>query len=140
MGEATRVLIAEDEPSIVTSLEFLMRSCGFVTRSVGDGDAALHALASFRPDLAILDVMLPRRSGIEICRFIRGDVSLKGTRVLFLSAKGGVSDVQRGLESGADDYMIKPFSTRELVDRVRALLGSNGVATGERVGRGEARR
>jgi len=119
---AKRVLIAEDEPSIVTSLEFLMRQCGFETRSAADGEEALSLLATFRPHLVLLDIMLPRRSGLELCRLIRDDAALAGTRVLMLTAKGGHRDIDRGHQAGADDYVTKPFSTQDLVARAKALL------------------
>jgi DNA-binding response OmpR family regulator len=119
---AKRVLIAEDEPSIVTSLEFLMGRGGFETRTANDGEEVLSLLATFRPHLVLLDVMLPRRSGLELCRLIRADASLAGTKVLMLTAKGGDHEVERGHAAGADDYMTKPFSTQELVSRVKALL------------------
>jgi DNA-binding response OmpR family regulator len=117
-----RVLIAEDEESIVASLDFLMRQCGFETRIARDGDLAIGCVAEFRPDLVLLDVMLPGRSGFDVCRFIRSDARLAGTRVLMLTAKGGASDEAQGLAAGADDYLSKPFSTRELVERARALV------------------
>ena len=119
---ARRVLIAEDEPSIVASLEFLMRRCGFETLHAPDGPAALAALEAFRPDLVILDLMLPQRSGLEVCREIRARPDCRATRVLMLTARGGAAEVSRGLGAGADDYMTKPFSTQELVSRVQALL------------------
>jgi DNA-binding response OmpR family regulator len=119
---AKRVLIAEDEPSIVTSLEFLMRQAGFETRAAADGEEALSLLATYRPHLVLLDIMLPRRSGLELCRLIRADASLAGTRVLMLTAKGGNRDVERGRDAGADDYITKPFSTQDLVARAQALL------------------
>lgn len=119
---AKRVLIAEDEPSIVTSLEFLMRRAGYETRIAADGEEALQLLAVFRPHLVLLDIMLPRRSGLEVCREIRADASLAGTRVLMLTAKGGQRDQERGVEAGADDYVTKPFSTQDLVARAQALL------------------
>jgi DNA-binding response OmpR family regulator len=119
---AKRVLIAEDEPSIATSLEFLMRQGGFDTRTAADGEEALSLAATFRPHLVLLDIMLPRRSGLEVCRLIRADASLAGTRVLMLTAKGSHRDVERGLEAGADDYVTKPFSTQDLVARAQALL------------------
>jgi DNA-binding response OmpR family regulator len=119
---ARRVLIAEDEPSIVTSLEFLMRRAGFETRTASDGEEALQLVSTFRPHLVVLDIMLPRRSGLEVCRHIRADASLAGTRVLMLTAKGGSRDHERGIEAGADDYLTKPFSTHELVARAQALV------------------
>lgn len=125
---ATRVLIAEDEPSIVTSLEFLMRKAGFDTRIARDGEEALGVLKAFRPDVVLLDVMLPRRSGIEVCRFIRAEPALANARVLMLTAKGGRNDMRSGLEAGADDYLTKPFSTHELLARVKALVAERGPA------------
>lgn len=116
-----RILIADDEPSIVTSIEFLMRKAGFDIRIARDGEEALGVLTAFRPDVVLLDVMLPRRSGLDVCRFIRAEPALAGTRVLMLTAKGGRHDQQNGLEAGADEYLTKPFSTQELLARVKAL-------------------
>jgi two-component system, OmpR family, alkaline phosphatase synthesis response regulator PhoP len=118
-----RILIAEDEESIVASLEFLMRDAGFETRVARDGPAAIGLLGDFRPHLVLLDIMLPGRSGFEVCRLIRGDPSMKDTRVLMLTARGGARDEERGVDAGADGYMTKPFSTKDLVARVRSLLG-----------------
>jgi DNA-binding response OmpR family regulator len=120
---SARVLIAEDEPSIVASLEFLMRQCGYETLSVRDGDAAMACVETFRPDLVLLDVMLPVKSGFEVCAFIRSRTGLERTRVLILTAKGASADEARGRAAGADDYLTKPFATRELVARARALIG-----------------
>jgi DNA-binding response OmpR family regulator len=117
---SARVLIAEDEPSIVTSIEFLMRRCGFETRAVTDGNGVMEAIDAFAPDLVLLDVMLPGCSGFELCREIRRRHA--GVRVLMLTAKSARADVASGMEAGADAYVTKPFSTHELVDRVRELL------------------
>jgi len=117
-----RVLIAEDEESIVASLEFLMRQCGYDTHVARDGEAALRTASRIRPDLVLLDIMLPGRSGFEVCRAIRGDASLKATRILMLTARGAAADAQRGMREGADDYVTKPFATRDLVARAQALL------------------
>ncbi|MBK7660548.1 MAG: response regulator [Betaproteobacteria bacterium] len=123
-----RVMIAEDESSILLSLEFLLRKAGFDTRVARDGEEALGVLTAFRPDVALLDVMLPRRSGLEVCRFIRAEPALAGTRILLLTAKGGRQDLQNGLAAGADEYLTKPFSTHELLERVKALAAGKGSA------------
>jgi DNA-binding response OmpR family regulator len=120
-----RVLIAEDEESIVASLDFLMRQCGFETRVARNGAAAIACVDEFRPDLVLLDIMLPGRSGFEVCEFIRAHRRLAGTRVLMLTARGGAGDEARGFAAGADGYVVKPFATRELVSRARALLGES---------------
>ena len=120
---AARILIAEDEESIVASLEFLMRNAGFETRVARDGERTIALLGEWSPHLVLLDIMLPGRSGFEVCRVLRADPRLRDIRVLMLTAKGGARDEARGMDAGADDYMTKPFSTKELVQRVRALLG-----------------
>ena len=117
------VLIAEDEESIIASLEFLMRKAGYQTRVARDGDSALACAAEFLPRLVVLDIMLPGRSGFEICERLRADPRLAGTRVLMLTARSSADDEARGVDAGADAYMTKPFSTHELVARVRSLLG-----------------
>ena len=117
-----RVLIAEDEPAIVISLDFLMRKNGFETDIARDGEEALAKVDSFRPDLVLLDLMLPFRSGLDVCRALRSDPGLAQLKVIMLTAKGGVAEQQRGLASGADAYLVKPFSTQELVAQVRAML------------------
>lgn len=120
---AQRVLVVEDEPNIVESLSFLMKREGFDVRVASDGAAALQLVERERPDLVVLDVMLPRRDGYDVCKAIRADRRLDGVRIMMLSAKGRELDRSKGLALGADDYVTKPFSTRELIERVRALLG-----------------
>ena len=118
-----RVLIAEDEESIVASLEFLMRQAGFETCVARDGPTALARLADFAPDLVLLDIMLPGHSGYDVCARIRNDPRRAATRVLMLTARGSSSDEARGMAAGADAFLTKPFATQELVSRVRTLLG-----------------
>jgi DNA-binding response OmpR family regulator len=121
---ARRVLVAEDEESILASLEFVVRAAGHDVRLARDGEQAIAALAEYRPDLVLLDLMLPRASGLEVCRAVRSDPALAATKVLMLTARGAPNDVSRGLAAGADGYMVKPFSTRELGERVREMLGA----------------
>lgn len=116
-----KVLIVDDEPNIVASLEFLMRRGGHETMVARDGEEALTAVESFRPDLVLLDVALPYRDGFEVCQRLRADgwVDLK---IVMLTAKGREAEVAKGMAVGADAYVTKPFSTRELVDQVARLL------------------
>ena len=119
---AKRILIADDEPNIVISLEFLLRREGYEVVVATNGVAALDSVREQRPDLAILDVMMPQRNGFEVCQDLRGDPEMQGLRIFMLIAKGRDTEVAKGLALGADHYMTKPFSTRELVARVKALL------------------
>jgi DNA-binding response OmpR family regulator len=116
-----KVLIVDDEPNIVASLEFLMTRQGYDTLVVGDGDEVLAAVERFQPDLVLLDVMLPHRDGFEVCQQLRagGHRTLK---IVMLTAKGRESEVVKGLAVGADAYITKPFSTRELVAQVADML------------------
>ena len=117
------VLIADDEPNIVVSLEFLMKREGHRVTIARDGDAALAAIRAERPDLVLLDVMMPGKSGFDVCAAVRADESVADTKILMLSAKGRDTDLAKGTALGADAYMTKPFSTRELAEKVRQLLG-----------------
>jgi DNA-binding response OmpR family regulator len=118
-----KVLIADDEPNIVVSLEFLMKQRGYAVKVVGDGDAALAAVAEFEPDLILLDVMMPRMSGYDVCQRIRENPAWHAVKIVMLSAKGREIEVNKGLAVGADAYVTKPFATRDLVETVRAMLG-----------------
>lgn len=118
----TRILIAEDELHILTSLEFLMRQAGFAVISTQAGDAVLPLLARQRPQVLILDIMLPGMDGFQVCEQIRADETYAGLKIVLLTAKGRDADRERGLALGADLYITKPFSTRELVAQVQALL------------------
>ena len=119
---AGHILIVEDEAALSTLLTYNLEKEGFSVRVAGDGEQAIDALAEEQPDLVLLDWMLPHLSGIEICRRIRRDPATSGLPVIMLTAKGEESDRIRGLDTGADDYVTKPFSPAELVARVRALL------------------
>ena len=122
---ASRVLIADDEPNIVISLEFLMKQRGYETRVARDGDEALAEVERFKPDLVLLDVMLPRRNGFEVCQKLRAD-GWTDLRIVMLTAKGRDVEIEKGLALGADAYVTKPFSTGELVERVAGLLEARG--------------
>jgi DNA-binding response OmpR family regulator len=126
MAMVKRVLIVDDEPNIVLSLEFLMQREGYQVATAADGEAALEALAAQAPDLVILDVMLPKMNGFDVCRHIRADPRWKGVRILMLTARGRETEVAKGLGLGADLYVTKPFSTKELVAQVKGLLAARG--------------
>jgi DNA-binding response OmpR family regulator len=121
---ANKILIADDEPNIVISLEFLMKREGFQVLIAKDGEEAVQCIRRERPDLVLLDVMMPRRTGFEVCQEVRADPELAGLRILMLTAKGRDTEVAKGLALGADAYMTKPFSTKELVEKVRGMLGN----------------
>jgi DNA-binding response OmpR family regulator len=120
---AKKVLVADDEPSIVTALEFLLAKDGYEVLVARNGEEALRAIESSLPDLVILDVMMPLKSGYEVCQRIRSRPELRRVKIVMLSAKGREAEVSRGIDLGADLYVTKPFSTRELMDRIRGLLG-----------------
>lgn len=120
-----KVLIADDEPNIVISLEFLMKREGFEVTVAPDGEAALQAMTDNTPDLILLDIMLPKKDGFEVCQQIRANPAWQGVKVVMLTAKGRDTEVTKGLALGADVYMTKPFSTKDLVQQVKQLLGEN---------------
>ncbi|WP_028995402.1 response regulator transcription factor [Azonexus hydrophilus] len=118
-----RILIVDDEPNIVISLEFLMKKEGFEVAVATDGEEALAQVAGFNPDLVLLDVMMPKKSGFEVCEALRADPSRAGLQIVMLTAKGRDTEVAKGLAIGADAYVTKPFSTKELLARVKEMLG-----------------
>ncbi len=120
-----RILIADDEPNIVVSLEYLMKREGYAVSVAREGGAALAMIREQRPDLVLLDVMMPGLSGFEVCQEVRADPLLSGVKILMLSAKGRETDIAKGRALGADAYLTKPFATRELVARVRELLAGD---------------
>jgi len=124
---AASVLIADDDPNIVLSLEFLMKRAGYEVRVAHDGDAVLQAVAEAVTDLVLLDVMMPRRNGYDVCDALRADPACRDLRIVMLTARGQAVERTKGLALGADAYITKPFSTREVVELVRrTLTGSPG--------------
>jgi len=121
-----RVLVVDDEPNIVLSLEFLMKKAGFEVEVARNGREALAALDREPPDLLLLDVMMPEIDGFEVCERIRSRPEWQGTKIVMLTARGRESERERGLALGADAYVTKPFSTRELVEKVKAMLDEGG--------------
>jgi DNA-binding response OmpR family regulator len=118
-----KILIVDDEPNIVMSLEFLMRKAGFEVAVAVDGEEALVQVGRFNPDLVLLDVMMPKKSGYEVCEALRADPARTGMKIVMLTAKGRDTEVAKGMALGADAYVTKPFSTKDLVAQVTALLG-----------------
>jgi DNA-binding response OmpR family regulator len=118
-----RILIADDEPNIVVSLEFLMRQKGYEVKVATNGEDALQAVGEFVPDLILLDVMMPRLSGYDVCQKVRENPAWAGIRIIMLSAKGRDVEVNKGLAVGADAYVTKPFSTKDLIEQVARMLG-----------------
>ena len=119
---AQSILVVEDEPHIVDLLSFLMKQAGYSVQVARDGDTAVRMFENRQPDLVLLDVMLPRQDGYQVCRAIRANPEWAGTKIIMLSAKGREFDRRKGIELGADDYVTKPFSNREILTRVDKLL------------------
>lgn len=119
-----KILIVDDEPNIVISLEFLMQREGFQVAVAVDGAAALQIVAAEKPDLILLDIMLPRMDGFEVCRQIRANPDWRNIKIVMLTAKGRETEIAKGVALGADAYITKPFSTRDLVGQVKQLLAT----------------
>jgi DNA-binding response OmpR family regulator len=121
---AVDILIAEDEPSILESLDFILRRAGWSIASVTDGEAVLSTLRRAPPRLVVLDVMLPKRSGFDVLKQIRADDVLRELPVLILTAKGQAKDRRTAEELGADGFVTKPYANAEVIDEVRRLIGA----------------
>lgn len=119
------VLVVEDEPNIVISLRFIMEQAGFVVRVAEDGRQAVDEIIRETPDVVLLDLMLPELDGFSVCEAVRGNPAIADTKIIVLSAKSREIDRDRAMRLGADDFITKPFSTRDLGDRVRQVLGLN---------------
>ncbi len=119
---ARSVLIVDDEPNILLSLEFLVKQAGYQPRLARDGEAAMAAVAEQVPDLILLDVMMPKRDGYDVCQSIRANPAWAGIRIIMLTARGREVDREKGFALGVDDYVTKPFSTREVVELIKHYL------------------
>jgi len=117
-----RILIADDEPTILMALEFLLRHAGFDVLTAVDGEQALQKARTEKPDLLLLDVMMPLRTGYDVCQELRAQPDLGAMKIVMLTARGRETEAAKGLAVGADAYITKPFSTRDLVARIRELL------------------
>ena len=118
-----KVLIADDEPNIVMSLEFLMQRAGYQVQVASNGEEALRFATELPPDLMLLDVMLPRMSGFEVCQKVRETPACREVKIIMLTAKGRDTEMAKGLALGADAYVTKPFSTKDLLAQVKQILG-----------------
>jgi two-component system, OmpR family, alkaline phosphatase synthesis response regulator PhoP len=123
-----KILVADDEPNIVAALEFLLQRRGYEVLVARDGDEALKLVEARNPDLVLLDVMMPLRSGYEVCKRLREHVNWRHIKIIMLSAKGRDTEVNKGLSMGADLYITKPFSTRELMAKITELLEKDTMA------------
>ena len=122
-----KILIADDEPNIVAALEFLLRQRGYNVQVARNGEEALALVEASIPDLVLLDVMMPKKSGYEVCARIRERPEWQHIKVIMLTAKGRETEVSKGLSLGASLYVTKPFSTRELMEKIKALLDQGDV-------------
>jgi DNA-binding response OmpR family regulator len=122
MTEKKKVLAVDDEPNILMSIEFILEMEGYEVHIARDGEEALEVAGRVRPDLILLDVNMPLKDGYEVCRILRERELLAGTKVIMLTAKGQTLERKKGLEVGADEYVTKPFSADELLEKIRTLI------------------
>ncbi|AFK04931.1 response regulator receiver protein [Emticicia oligotrophica DSM 17448] len=116
-----KVLIVDDEPNILLSLEFLMKKEGFIVFIARDGEEAFDIINREKPRIVLLDIMMPKVDGYEVCKFIKSNKDTSDTKVVFLSAKSKEADIEKGYSIGADLYIPKPFSTRDLVKKINMM-------------------
>jgi len=121
-----KILVADDEANIVTALVFMLERSGYLVRVATTGDAALREIEAFAPDLVLLDIMMPGVSGFEVCQRVRQNPAWQHVKIVMLTARGRDVDTAKGLALGADAYVTKPFSTKELLGEVKRLLGTAG--------------
>lgn len=125
--EGAKILVVDDDAFIRRPLEFLLSQEGFRPATAVDGEDCLRQLAEDRPDLIVLDVMMPGKSGLEVCAALRADPQLAQIPVILLSARAQEEDRRRGIEAGAQDYIVKPYVPAELIGRIRALVGQAAI-------------
>jgi DNA-binding response OmpR family regulator len=121
-----KILIAEDEPDIRELVTFMLRFAGYEVVAASNGEDAVLTASRELPDLVLLDVRMPRMTGYDACRLMRANPDLRNVPVVFLSAKGQEAEIRSGLEAGAEEYLLKPFSPMELTNRVRSILARHG--------------
>lgn len=130
------VLVVDDEPDLLELVQYNLAAAGYDVTCVGSGEEALAAVGSVRPELVILDVLLPGMDGLDVCKTLKGDAQTSAIPIVMLTARGEEADIVTGLEVGADDYLAKPFSPRELLARIKAVLRRNSVPDAEMIIRG----
>jgi|SRR5210317_1334639 len=126
------ILIVDDEPDVVVPIQFLMEQQGYRVMAAERGEDALDLIYHYKPDLVILDIMLPGIDGYEVCEIIRLDLNYRDVKIMFLTAKGREVDIAKGLTLGADAYLTKPFSNDEIVAKVKELLEKTHAETGKK--------
>ncbi len=119
---ANSILLVDDEPNILLSLEFLMKRAGYVVNTAEDGEVALEKIRDLKPDLVLLDVNMPKKDGFEVCETVRANPDWADIKIIMLTAKGREIEKEKGLALGASDYITKPFATKDVIDRVKAIL------------------
>lgn len=116
------ILAVDDEPNILLSIEFILDMEGYEVHTAHDGEEALEVAGRIRPDVILLDINMPRKDGYEVCRILREREDMAGTKVIMLTAKGQTLEKKKGLEVGADEYVTKPFSAEDLLQKIRACI------------------
>jgi len=127
VSELRKVLIVDDEPNILTALEFLFRRSGYDVRLASNGVEALEQVETYRPDVVLLDIMMPVKNGYEVCQNVRERPHLAGMKIVMLSAKGSEAEINKGMSLGADRYVTKPFSSKDLLATIDQLFDAGGT-------------
>jgi DNA-binding response OmpR family regulator len=121
-----KILIADDEPYILRSLSFVLKKEGFDIDTAADGEETLEKIEQFKPKILFLDIMMPKKDGYEVCKYLKSNDATRDIYIIMLTARGQIIDKKKGIESGADEYITKPFSPREIVSKVKNILESQG--------------